>query len=254
MYRIFPPYSLRFFFFLIYYYLIASRLTVFSEISQLIFFISPHQVVVSIKDFVRATLGNDFIEMPPLDVSNVYADSSASTPVLFVLAPGGDPSEALQRFARSRGMGQRLTMLSLGRDFGGVAADAVRRAMRAGDWVFLQNLHLAASWMPKLEQAISSLHTAVSSRDPALNLTFRLWLSTAPDSCVPVNVMQAALKVCVEPPQGVRATLLGTFMAMLNPPAASLASVPAVSHTNTRTGGASSMTLAGSITNTTISK
>jgi hypothetical protein len=196
------------------------------------------------KDFVRCTMGAEYLETPPLDISGVYADSSASTPALFILAPGGDPSDALQRFARARGMSSRLTMLSLGRGFGATASDAVRRAMRVGDWVFLQNCHLAPSWMPNLEQLVASLHAAVASRDPSLNLSFRLWLSATPDSCVPVSVMQTALKVSVEPPHGVRATLLGSFLSMVNPPAPSVASVAnnSTSKTSGSTGGTGTAT------------
>jgi dynein heavy chain len=173
---------------------------------------------MSVKDFICTQLGSEYVDMPPLDLGGVFADSGPSIPILFVLGPGGDPSNALQRFARSRAMGSRLCMLSLGRGFGQSASDAVRRAMKAGDWVFLQNCHLAASWMPALEGIVMAMQQAVNSRDPSLNVGFRLFLSATPDSCLPVNVLQIAVKASVEPPPGVRSTLLNTFCSVVGPP------------------------------------
>lgn len=134
---------------------------------------------MSVKDFICAALGPGYVADPALDLAGAYADSMPAAPVLFVLGPGGDPSDALQRFARSRGMQHRLVLLSLGRGLGDAAATAVRRAMRAGDWVLLQNCDLAPSWMPELATLVTAAQTAAAARDAALGATFRLWLSTA---------------------------------------------------------------------------
>ncbi len=69
---------------------------------------------------------------------------------------GADPSALLQRFAERKGwqLGQRLHMISLGQGQGLIAENLMRQAATTGDWVCLQNCHLAGSWMPRLEEKV----------------------------------------------------------------------------------------------------
>ena len=62
----------------------------------------------------------------------------------------------LQRFGERKGwvMGQRLHLVSLGQGQGLLAETMIKQAAAAGDWVCLQNCHLAASWMRRLEDKV----------------------------------------------------------------------------------------------------
>jgi dynein heavy chain len=62
----------------------------------------------------------------------------------------------LQRFGERKGwvMGQRLHLVSLGQGQGLLAETMIKQAATAGDWVCLQNCHLAASWMRRLQEQV----------------------------------------------------------------------------------------------------
>lgn len=69
---------------------------------------------------------------------------------------GSDPASQLLRFAKElRGSALHLDMISLGRGQGPKAEELISKAqILKGRWVFLQNCHLAASWMPKLQALV----------------------------------------------------------------------------------------------------
>lgn len=90
--------------------------------------------------FVSTTLGPSFADPPATKLSDVFADSSAVTPLILTVAQGADPMADLAAFAVSKGraVGRGLQLLSLGQGQGPIAEALVRMAMRNGDWVCLQ--------------------------------------------------------------------------------------------------------------------
>lgn len=65
----------------------------------------PDKVVPAVSDFVSATLGAQFVESSAADLAACYTDSSATTPLIFVLSPGSDPTAALLQFAGAQHLG-----------------------------------------------------------------------------------------------------------------------------------------------------
>ena len=59
----------------------------------------PDKVVPAVSDFVAATLGPQFIVTSATDLAACYDDSNATTPLVFVLSQGSDPTSALLQFA-----------------------------------------------------------------------------------------------------------------------------------------------------------
>ena len=92
----------------------------------------------------------------------------------------------------------RIHAISLGQGQGPVAEKMISAATKNGDWVFLQNCHLAASWMLRMEAVVKGF----LAPDATIHEDFRLYLSSMPNKCFPVFVLQNSVKVTNEPPKG----------------------------------------------------
>jgi dynein heavy chain len=59
----------------------------------------PDKVVPGVQAYVAEMLGSQYVVPPLFDLAACYADSSPTTPLIFVLSPGSDPTAALLQFA-----------------------------------------------------------------------------------------------------------------------------------------------------------
>lgn len=163
--------------------------------------------VQGLQNIIMAKLGADFLEPPPFNLEKVYSDSNNVTPLIFVLSSGADPMAELNRLAIKNNMFETKAAVSLGQGQGPKAEFAISEGKTAGNWVILQNCHLAVSWMPMLEKLVEEL-------DPdAVAHTFRLWLSAMPSPHFPVSVLQNGMKMTVEPPKGLKSNLLRAYLS-----------------------------------------
>jgi dynein heavy chain len=96
-------------------------------------------------------------------------------------------------------------MLSLGQGQGDIAAELIKTGRRNGEWVCLQNCHLAISWMTTLERIQEQ--QIESETDP----NYRLWLTSMPTTRFPVPVLQSGIKLTNEPPKGLKANVKRTY-------------------------------------------
>lgn len=151
-----------------------------------------------LQNFVQDGMGLHFIVPPSFDISKSFADSNYLIPLIFILSPGSDPMEALTKFADSMNYLERFHSISLGQGQGPIAQKLIDHGQDTGDWVCLQNCHLAASWMPTLE-------TICENFEPSnTHANFRLWLTSYPSEQFPITILQNGVKMTNEPPTGLQ--------------------------------------------------
>ncbi|XP_041356323.1 dynein heavy chain 6, axonemal-like isoform X2 [Gigantopelta aegis] len=178
------------------------RLTSFQKLVFIKAF-SEEKTVFAINDFVKENLGQQFVESPPVGLQELYQDMNKVTPLIFVLSTGSDPMGAFLRFAKEMGYSEKVQSISLGQGQGPVAEKLIHTAIKTGDWVILQNCHLAQSWMLAMERTVKNL----SETPDEIHDDYRLFLSSMPAKHFPVSVLQNSVKVTNEPPKGLRANI-----------------------------------------------
>merc|ERR1719440_368603 len=163
------------------------------------------KVVDAVTIFVLKNIGKHFIDVPPFDLAVSFKDSTPLVPMIFVLSTGADPTMYLYNLAKELGVYERLKMISLGQGQGPIAEALISAARESGDWVCLQNCHLASSWMPELERLQETQQPDSLDRD------YRLWLTSMPSRYFPTPVLQSGVKMTNEPPKGLKFNLARTF-------------------------------------------
>ncbi|XP_055888364.1 dynein axonemal heavy chain 1-like isoform X4 [Biomphalaria glabrata] len=167
----------------------------------------PDKVTNAMQNLVAQVLGQKFIEPQTTDLSDVFKESSTTTPLVFVLSTGTDPAGSLYSFAETLKFSKKLSAISLGQGQGPRAEMLMKLAMDKGGWCFFQNCHLAPSWMPTLERLVETIDSDFVHKD------FRLWLTSMPSPNFPVYILQNSSKMTVEPPKGIKANMLRSYLS-----------------------------------------
>jgi dynein heavy chain len=184
----------------------AEKLDNFAKLIVLKAF-RPEKLLFAFQNYVIEEIGQFFVESPSATMDVIYQDTDVKTPLIFVLSAGADPTGSLIKFAKERNYAERLQVISLGQGQGPKAEKLIHASKKNGDWVLLQNCHLAKSWMTSLETIVINF----SSEENDINPDFRLYLTSMPAEYFPVSVLQNGVKLTTEPPRGMRANLKRTY-------------------------------------------
>ncbi|KAM4740185.1 dynein axonemal heavy chain 1 [Anableps anableps] len=170
----------------------------------------PDCLIYAIQDFVSTQLGQHYIEPQISDLSLVFQESSPINPIIFILSPGTEPTADIYKFADTMEFSKNVTTICLTQGQGPLAIAMVRTAMKTGQWVVVQNCHLALNWLPTLERLIECICLLKVHKD------FRLWLTSIPSKKIPITFLQNGCKIIAEPPRGIRANLERTYLRFTN--------------------------------------
>lgn len=112
----------------------ASHLSSF-QFLMLLRVLRPDMLVPAISNFVEGQLGGYFITPPGFDLGVVFKDSGPAIPLVFVLSPGADPLNSLEKYAESKK--KVIEKVSLGQGQGAKAERLIADGIKKGNWVVL---------------------------------------------------------------------------------------------------------------------
>lgn len=179
-----------------------------SLFQQLLIFrcFQPTKLVIALHHYVCKILGSEFIESSPFDLASAFGDSTCCKPLLFILSSNYDPMKCIRQLAETQLIDRnRIKSLSMGQQQNELAINLIEDGIKSGDWVILQNCHLANDWMHVLERICDNLAPDTVCPD------FRLWLTTESTATFPLSIIHSCVKLVDEPPKHLRGTLLRTF-------------------------------------------
>src|SRR3990167_7515819 len=169
--------------------------------------IRPDKIMQMIQDEIPKVMkSRQYVEFETFSLETVFRDSRFNTPIVFILSPGSDPLSEISKLARKPNIGAIVQSLSLGQGMDAAAEHCIKEAKKNGEWVVLQNCHLAPGFLSYIER----------NMDVAENDRFRCWLTSMPTNKFPVAILQNGLKVTTEPPRGIKANLLKAYVSYDN--------------------------------------
>ena len=164
----------------------------------------PDRAYSAVKQFIIAVQGEKFVQPPSPDIRRIHGQSAPTMPLVFILSAGADPGSDIQMLGDELGFkGPKLKLCALGQGQGPVAEGMLSVGSKGGDWVLLQNCHLLVSWLKRLEKFLEQM------KNP--HEDFRLWLTTMPSKLFPLGILQRALKITTEPPDGLKLNMRATY-------------------------------------------
>lgn len=150
--------------------------------------------------YITKIMTEKYIMPPVVSLDEIYEQTTSTTPVVFILSPGSDPTNDLMKLAKRCDIpDDQFMYISLGQGQERAALKLLNNAVENGYWLMLQNGHLLVQFMKELEKYLEKIE------HPHDN--FRLFITTDSTPTFPIGILQISLKVVTEPPNGLKMNL-----------------------------------------------
>jgi len=156
--------------------------------------------------YIEEMLDSRFTAPVTDTIADIYSESAARKPVLYLLTAGSDPTLSIDELAK-RKKKYPTDKVSMGEGQEKVAREKNTNAFLTGGWVILQNSHLGIGYMSELEDVLL--------KSPEIDEDFRLWITCEITPRFPIGLLQICIKVTLEPPAGLKAGLYRTYTTMV---------------------------------------
>uniref|UniRef100_A0A8C3UTG6 Dynein axonemal heavy chain 5 n=1 Tax=Catharus ustulatus TaxID=91951 RepID=A0A8C3UTG6_CATUS len=164
----------------------------------------PDHTVAQARHYIAESLGGKYAEGFILEMEAMWKESGCRTPLTCLLSVGSDPTENIERLAKSKNIPCRA--ISMGQGQEAHARHLLNQCMQDGGWLLLQNCHLGLEFLNELMDTITTKES--------MSEDFRTWITTEAHPEFPINLLQSSIKFTNEPPQGVKAGLKRTYSAV----------------------------------------
>ncbi|CAK75138.1 unnamed protein product (macronuclear) [Paramecium tetraurelia] len=164
------------------------------------------RTLVAATHFINATLGKEFTAPISYPIDSIWAESSKTDPVLFLLSAGADPTSSIDDLSRKKRK-VFCEKVSMGEGQEEAARRVIKNGFETGMWVILQNCHLGLKFMEEIETIVNP--------EATINDDFRLWITCEQHPKFPLGLLQKTIKVTNEPPKGLKAGLYKTFTTII---------------------------------------
>ena len=152
----------------------------------------PDRTLSQAQKYISSSIGQRYAESIITDLQDIWQESTNFTPMICLLSPGSDPTEAIKGLAKANKIECRDISMGQGQEVH--ARKLIASFQETGGWVLLQNCHLALDFLAELQASVQHAETP--------NETFRLWMTTEESDTFPINLLQYSIKFTNEPPQG----------------------------------------------------
>lgn len=121
---------------------------------------NQNRILFAIENYIKNIMGEKYLSPPTIYFDSIYDQSSNQIPVIFILSPGSDPTNDIQKLATRKLQisiheeQKPLKILAMGQNQDKFALQALDSAQQQGTWLLLQNCHLLLPFLNELEKQL----------------------------------------------------------------------------------------------------